>query len=88
MSGEGDNNNEEKIDEKNKRSRKSERAEEYLNEFYERLEKFAKSTNESFKKEILPEIEKKAKENPLMSMFLSFLAGVLVCIFIGRRKSS
>ena len=86
--GAGDNDDQEKTNEKTNKGGKSERAEEYLNEFYERMEKFAKSTNESFKKEILPEIEKKAKENPLMSMFLSFLAGVLVCIFIGRRKSS
>ncbi|MFK7827998.1 MAG: hypothetical protein AB8G05_27865 [Oligoflexales bacterium] len=74
---------------KNKQgSGSSERASEYLNEFYERLEKFAKSTNDSFKSEILPEIEKKAKENPFMSMLLSFMAGALLCLFIGRRKSS
>lgn len=72
-------------DEKSQENSKSEQAKEYFNEFYEKLERFAKTTNTSFKNEILPEIEKKAKQNPLLSVFISFCAGILVSFLIGRR---
>ena len=56
--------------------------------FYEKLENLAKKLSSSVREDLVPEAEKKFKENPFLSMALSFLTGILVAFIItagGRR---
>ena len=54
-------------DAKDQESSHTEQAKEYIGYFYEKLEQFAKSANESFKRDILPELEKKTKEKTIIT---------------------
>jgi len=50
--------------------------------FYEKLEKLAKKLSSSVREDLVPEAEKKFKENPFLSLALSFLTGILVAFII------
>ena len=63
-------------------------AAEMADKFYEKLEKFSKKISESFKNDVLPEMKKTARENPVPAILGAFVAGVLVALFVssgGRR---
>ena len=55
---------------------------------YQKLENLVKTLNNSLREDIFPEAEKKVKENPFLTVAVSFLAGALIAFVIntgGRR---
>lgn len=58
---------------------------EIIDGIYDKLENIIKNLNNSFKEDLVPEIEKKARQNPFLSILTAFLAGMITCFIMYPR---
>ena len=53
---------------------------------YEKLESASRKISDTVKTDLLPEFEKKAKQNPATTLLVAFISGFLLAIFMTSRR--